>query len=447
MDPTVHYLPRDLRLEVRTVRHSGNAPSVRTVEYGRRSVAVHNTGAGELERYTLTGDDLKALLHPKRALRAAWNGEVLRLGPAVAIYALPFPGRHVFGPQTAMFADVSELCEQYGCDLYVVTPGTLHLADGMVHGYRLRSRKWRQEPCPWPDFVWRRLTARPQRWARQLDEDERLIAGSGTPVGTLARSGNDKWQVFQTLRNHPWTAAHLPETLLVRSAHEAARAMEQFDDMYVKPIRGTQGQRVMRVQKAASGFLIAPPVTMDGDVASGHIENLAELAVALGRRMRLRQDYLAQETVPVMRTATGRPFDLRILVQARVGSAPSCTATVARVGQSGAVTTNLHTGGVPVSLAVLPSLLANNARRPVRRAVERAEEAALAAFDVLARRHPQLVELGIDIALHTNGNAYILEVNPCPGRRMLRQIDPALRRMSLVRVVEYAVFSAGFAPR
>ena len=446
MDPTVQYHSRTLRLELRASRHTGPAPAARTVAYGRRAVTVRNTGVGKLERYTLTGEDLKELLHPLRALRAAWNGDALRLGPAVAIYALPFAGRNLFGPQTAMFAEMSELCERAGCDLYIVTPGHLHLAAGRAEGYRYRAREWRQEPCPWPDIVWRRLTARPAIWARQLDDDERLLTGSHTHVGTLARSDNDKWQVFQTLRGHPRTAGHLPETVLVRSALEAARVTDRFNDMYLKPIRGTQGQRVMRVRKTADGFLISPPDASGGKMNPEPLKGMADLAEALGRRMGRGQDYLAQETVPLMHTAAGRPFDLRVLVQARAGGEPACTAVVARVGRSGAVTTNLHTGGVPVSVEALTPLLASALRRDFTRAVETARDAALAVFDVLAQLHPHLMELGVDIALHANGSAYILEVNPCPGRRMLRQVDPLLRRMSLVRVVEYAVFSAGFSP-
>ena len=446
MDPTVDYFSRGLRLEVRAERPGGGPPRVRTIEYGRRAITVRNTGDGDVERYTLTGDDLKGLLHPPRALCAAWDGEKLRIGPAVAIYALPFPGKNLFGPQTAMFAEMSELCKRSGCDLYVVTPGSLHLADGVVDGYRIHEREWRKQPCPWPDFVWRRLTVRPEIWARQLDEDERLIAGSNTHVGTLARSGNDKWQVFRALRGDPRTARHLPETVLVHSPQEAARVTDRFDDMYVKPIRGTQGQGVMRVRKTAAGFLVAPPSAAGGRMAGAPMKDAAELSSALGRRMGPRQAYLAQETVQVMRTAAGRPFDLRILVQALADGSTACTAVVARVGRPGAVTTNLHTGGVPVSVLTLTSLLAHDGRRTFARAAVAARDAALAAFDVLAELHPHLMELGVDIALNANGNAYILEVNPCPGRRMLRQIDPALRRMSLVRVVEYAVFSAGFRP-
>ena len=430
--------------EVRMTRTAGNAFATRTIVYGNRSVAVRNTGTGKEERYVLTKEDLRGILSPLQPLRAILSGNRIRLGPAVAIYALPFPGRNLFGPQTSMFEELASLFREAACDMYVVTPGDLRPDGRSVEGYRHRAGKWVKEECPWPDFVWRRMTARPIAWVGRLDEDERRLAVSHTHIGTLPRSDNDKWRVYQTLYEDPQSARYLPPTLVARTPIEAARAIGRFDDVYIKPIRGTQGKQVMRARRVAGGFLFEPPAAAACGSAADPARDVEELVRALEKRMFKGQAYLIQETVALMRTLDGRPFDLRLLIQARASGEPVCTALIARIAQKKAITTNLHTGGVPLSAERMASILAPAVRANYARGLNEARTAAAAVFDALRRMHPHMAELGIDIALDAAGQARVLEVNPCPGRRMLRLIDPALRRMSLVRVVEYAVFSTGF---
>lgn len=153
--------------------------------------------------------------------------------------------------------------------------------------------------------------------------------------------------------------------------------------------------------------------------------------------------YFAQQTVPVLRTIRNEPVDLRYLVQRDGEAGRLATLAVARVGTASAVTTNLHTGGSPRRPGDVARTLPDRQRTIWEGAVQSGRRVAERAFEKLSELHPGLFELGVDIAIDSGGHPFILEVNPTPGRKMLRILNPEARRLSLERAVEYAVWCAG----
>lgn len=413
------------------------------VQCGRRQIVVPMPrGHRDL---ALGPEHLRELACPSTRLQLQRQTSGIRMGPVFGVYTLQFPGDKPFGPQTALFRDVAILCRRYGALCVILTPGSLDPVAMCVNGYRMtETGVWRRERLPWPDYVWRRVTVRPPALESVLQEDERCCAALSLN-GALLRAESEKWRLYQELREDPALQTHLPRTQLVGGADDIRSALESYQDMYVKPTRGTQGQRIVRVRQEGKTLYQQPVRGKSVRLGAGD-----RAAAALHRywTARLQRDpgrYIAQETVDVMRVKSGNPFDVRFLIQAVPDAEPACTATVIKVGDGEAITTNLHTGGQ----ACLPETLGPHLNKRdlalFREGLQAGANLAQTAFVTLAKRRPGLVELGADVAIDRKGQPWLLEVNPCPGRRMLRDVDPGLRHLSLVRVVEYAVFCTGFS--
>jgi hypothetical protein len=76
--------------------------------------------------------------------------------------------------------------------------------------------------------------------------------------------------------------------------------------------------------------------------------------------------------------------------------------------------------------------------------VKRLDAIAYAVYRRLQKSYGDFGEIGIDLAVRSDQSVILFEVNPTPGRRMLRSISKEAREMSLIRLLEYASFKAGF---
>ncbi len=432
-------------------RHAWNITSenlsytqnVQGITYGLRSIPVNKKMRWHPP---LTVKSERFLHLPAYKIQNWWEENVLHFGPSVAIYAVSGK-RSLFGPQTGLFREMALIAKSRGIDLFIVTPGHFQYDRRQSLGYRYNSKqkRWRLELCPWPDFVWRRVVTRPLRCQRQMDLDENLLTQTSL-VGTLPRIQSEKWFIHTILSQSSVVLPFLLPAVLVQTPYDLLRAVQQLGDVYLKPVRGTQGQRIVRVLTTASGYVAQwakgrsdqPPPS---EVLATDRDVLRRFA-----GIRASTPFIAQRTVSLLRTISNEPFDLRYLIQAPTdeNSPPLCTGIVARVASNQAVTTNLHTGALPLSVQELEDRMAPHTITLFQQAVDRGEKAAIAAFIALSNQHKALAELGVDIALDRQGRAFVLEVNPCPGRQMFRRVDPVMRRLSLERVLEYAVFRTDF---
>ncbi len=73
------------------------------------------------------------------------------------------------------------------------------------------------------------------------------------------------------------------------------------------------------------------------------------------------------------------------------------------------------------------------------------DRVALAVAKRLQRLYGPFAEVGIDLALRKSGEVVVFEVNPTPGRRMLRSLPGNIREMSLHCLVEYAIRANGIS--
>ncbi len=357
--------------------------------------------------------------------------------PSLVFYAyLSDPDQQKpFGLQTDLLLDWCHIAREQKQAAYVLPCGsvTTKTDEVIVYDYR-EGRRFVQKKVQWPFFVLRRTIVFPQALAMPMQREE-LLFSQYSQLLSLPRTGSDKWSIYRMLSKYPALLPHLPMTLPLRSYAEFTTFLLDYQDVYLKPLRGTQGQSIVRFRNQQQGVLC---------------ESEKKQTLLLPRNQRLfahiaryihaqEPKFLLQQTVPILHAKWGQRIDFRYLLQAIAKDQIQCTAIVARLAKQDAITTNLSTGSRAIGLDRLDTYFDVRTWQIIDRAVVKGQHIAEQIFEILRQKWPYLAEVGIDMGISPDGDIKILEVNPVPGRKMLRQIDAALRIQSLRTVITYVL--------
>ncbi|GMA61473.1 YheC/YheD family protein [Alicyclobacillus fastidiosus] len=377
------------------------------------------------------------------------RGSVWKLGPVVGLYAdrLASADRQ-FGEQTRMFEELSTYGQALGAFIVVQTPGDVGAKSAQV--YDGGARTWTTMQNLTPDLVLRRTGTFHKSHAQVAKQELQQLMARGR-LHTLPSQCSNKWALYQVLRSTSELRAHLPTTTLCTSGTQLFQEVMARRDVYVKPPGGSQGVSVYHMTRKGHAI----QVSFERRIVPRSTERYSKIfeprttvetltirtpqeCTAFWKRTRLARA-VVQDTIELAQS-DGKPYDFRWLVQS--SDEPSVVARVARVGQRGAVTTNIHTGGAAHEAEELVQKVVG--RDSVKDKIAKMDELASAVVKTLANRYGAFAELGVDLALRPDGRIFIFEVNPTPGRRMLRMLSPDTRRLSLECLLEYAIRATGF---
>ncbi|MDQ0189303.1 YheC/YheD family protein [Alicyclobacillus cycloheptanicus] len=394
-------------------------------------------------------------------LRVKRDDTSWRLGPCVALYVQAMSDTPRFGEQTPMFKDLSRLARKMGVDLVVIEPGFLRRRRGWR--YDVQRNRWQLASLPTPDLVLRRSGSFSRQVKRVAEAELDWFARHGR-LHTLSAQDTNKYAFYNLLHSVSELKDYPPYTTVARHVRDVFEAVRKRRDVYVKPFGGARGASVLRLVASSRGVTAywqtgaAPKGKRSGapskpggasvrlrerQVPSVHSESLSTYAAfqQFWARTKLKE-CLVQDTVQLARTAQGEPFDLRWLVQV-VEDTPTVVARVARVAKRQAVTTNIHTGGRAVDAP--HTLRAVFGADKAKKLIAALDDIALRVAAELQKRYGPFAEVGIDLGVDQQGRIVLFEVNPTPGRRMLRELSAGLRELSLTYLLEYAMRATGFA--
>lgn len=227
-----------------------------------------------------------------------------------------------------------------------------------------------------------------------------------------------KWIKTQVLVRSSYLAAHIPTTLRLNRG-SLAQLLKRYQMVYVKPVSGSCGIGVMRVEKLRSGW---------GVREGKHRRTFAtfdKLCHWLDYRIK-RVPYLVQRGVHML-SFKGRPIDFRVVIQKGEGARWRVTGMAGRVAHPLRAVTNGSQGG---SIFAAQELLIRTTGRPTSmRLLRQFNQLARVTSQRLSRAYPRMNELGLDIAVDRRRRAWVLEVNtrpdPCPFTKLA---NPAMIR-------------------
>lgn len=222
---------------------------------------------------------------------------------------------------------------------------------------------------------------------------------------------SSKWVKTQVLARSAALKHHIPTTLRLKR-ESLLLQLRKYGMVYVKPVSGSCGVGVMRIEKHGGKYLV-----QDGKkrITFGSFQ---KQYLWLRRRIKSKA-YLVQRGVHVLRLK-GKPIDFRVMIQKGRNARWTVTGTVARVAHPRKAVTNGSQGGSIYPARVLLRRVAG-AHKAKRLMSQFKRIARLTALRFM-RAYPRMNELGLDIAVDRKHRAWILEVNtkpdPCPFTKL-----------------------------
>ncbi|MCK9857533.1 YheC/YheD family protein [Paenibacillus sp. ATY16] len=237
-----------------------------------------------------------------------------------------------------------------------------------------------------------------------------------------------KWEKTNVLLHSPALREYIPLTKLF-SKENLQLMLEEYGMVYVKPVNGTFGKGVMRVEQlkpAAKGYKYQLNTTIRT------FPTLELLHQSLVKKIKSRR-YLVQRGIHLLRH-NNRRFDIRVMVQRNENNHWEATGIIGRLAHPGKVVTNYHNGGTPMSFERLMS----NHQSPTQKMIYamRLKQISLDIAKELEKHYPGIKELGIDIAVDQQQRPWILEVNTKPDAFIFRKLED---KTMFRKIYKYAV--------
>ncbi|WP_054939848.1 YheC/YheD family protein [Paenibacillus ihuae] len=328
--------------------------------------------------------------------------------------------------------------KKIGLDVFVFTPADVNAGKELIHAmvYDPSSGKWSRKWRPFPHMIYDRCRIqRSSRFEQLLRFRSRY-----NHLTFLNRPLRNKWTIHQTFSQKSRFRQHMPETLLYQSSADLQRMLKISPVVYVKPINGTGGRGILRIERLKEGKSLydIQGRRQNRQIISPRKVTLPRLE-SIVRQWCLGGRFLVQQGIP-LRLPGGRFHDYRMLVQKNGQGEWELTGMAGRVGAARSVTSNLHGGGHAVRAEVLLKEWLGSEEKAAK-AMKSAENLGLEAAAFLEESFGALCELALDLAIDRQGRIFVLEVNPKPAREVFaRTGDSGTYRKALLRPLEYAMW-------
>lgn len=319
-------------------------------------------------------------------------------------------------------------------DVYIFTPNNVDERNKKIYAYSFDTARnqWVRKWISYPDLFFDRTryqSAERYRQVSQFKKRNPTLPFISTPL-------SNKWNLHQVLVRKPSIKPFLPSTLLYTRFNDLRQELLQRGLVFLKPINGTGGRGILRIQRLLNGTYSVRGRTQSRRIIPEQKVNMPKLRSMI-IKMQPNQRFIIQQGIE-LRLKTGSVHDYRLLIQKNGSGKWEVTGCVGRIGASGSVTSNLHGGGKAIPMLKLLQLWFKNEKKATHVADE-IHSFSYQLVEILEGAYGRLCELALDIAVDRSGRVWLLEVNTKPAREIFARIgDQSTYRKAIRRPIEFA---------
>ena len=273
----------------------------------------------------------------------------------------------------------------------------------------------------WPDVVYNRIATRKEENSLAVIRLKRQWQREGIPYFN-ERFFNKK-EIDQLLQAKHDVKHVLPASLPMRQEASTLQTfLAQHEAIYLKPIAGSMGEGICRIQQMDRQYLLQ---FREGSMTRSVRYASLQKALATARSKMRSMPYLIQASIELKRYQEAKT-DFRVHLCKNENMAWEVVAIAAKLAAKSGITTHVHSGGhVENARRVLTSWYGKRAH-DVREHVEYTAKQITNAIE--HHFYGELGEIGLDMGIDVRDHIYLFEANAKPGRMIFAH--PTLREAS-----------------
>jgi len=239
-----------------------------------------------------------------------------------------------------------------------------------------------------------------------------------------------KWSKTNVLLQNRLTRKYIPKTRKLNQKVLTAM-LNEFKMIYLKPINGTYGKGVIRVEKHLKNGLITFHYQQGTDkkrflAFPGLYQTIM--------KHKMKREYIVQQGIHLLKYKK-RLFDLRIMVQRNLKGIWESTGIIGRVAHPHKIVTNYHSGGTPMSFkTIFKPYLSDEQINEFHQLLNKfGQDIAV----VLSKKYPLLNMLGIDVGVDEKLYPWVIEVNTNPDLYIFKKLKDKAIFQKMFRYAKY----------
>ncbi|MGG1442647.1 YheC/YheD family protein [Brevibacillus laterosporus] len=287
-----------------------------------------------------------------------------------------------------------EIGARLGLETVFFHSSQINFATNKIKGYVWRDKKLVPSTFIIPKVIHNRVLSGKKDTIKRIKKLEKV---SRVYNGIVTRN---KWIVHKRLWTQDNLRHYLPETKLFRNL-AFTDMLNKYDIIYVKPVIGSVGAGVARIEQKPDGYFFYSSQTSE---SFQHLEELVQFV----EKWVKNKTYIIQQGIPLCKYQD-RTFDVRVSIQKDQLHEWKISGMVAKLANLDNKLSNLAQGGSAEQLeTVLGSLFATQSIPIV---VRRLQTACFAIVEQLELNESSLVDLGLDMGIDQFGLPYFIEAN------------------------------------
>lgn len=230
--------------------------------------------------------------------------------------------------------------------------------------------------------------------------------------GNLLKYPGRKWLKHDSLWSEEDLRSYLPETELF-TPEAFIQMTEKHSVLFLKPDLGMRGQGIVKASHEEEGACVIQTASntyrfRDANSAARKLKQL------FGAKR-----YIVQQGIDLVRI-DGRPVDFRVLLHLKSNGDWRFFGIMGKVAAKNSFITNHSSGGKAIRLhqALLQTFGVD--KQDASEWDERMKKLSLQIAKAMKRHFPNITELGLDVAIDTNQQVWLLEANTKPQYQLFR---------------------------
>ncbi|OEH86843.1 hypothetical protein BHU72_00830 [Desulfuribacillus stibiiarsenatis] len=315
--------------------------------------------------------------------------------------------------------------QPYNLDMrvFAFTPKDINWKSRRINGVSWTRGGWKKRSFPFPDAVYNRCYNKTNTINNSIEK------AIGKKCFNMITCFN-KWIIYNMLKNSQMEE-YLPNTFLYHEVN-VANVLEQYKLMYLKPVYGSQGINVNRIELVENGEILISSHSLPPRYIIRENEGIQE---KLSEVVKQKSRYILQEGISPKQIEHS-DYDLRVLVQKNMNGEWEATTISNRVAYDNYFNTSIYKAIYNAEI-YLPEILFN--KEEGERILQELKEVSVKVASILDYQIGLLGELSVDFMLGENNKLKIIEVNGRPQKNIYDDIED-LKNKDIIykRPLEYA---------